>query len=115
MNIIGDNSLNPELIGGAAWYGKFSEQLAEAYVNPEYRYDQITKCDGFVQDALSFKPLDRTEVRTRDLMLEDGQSYDQFYDPFLLTANNMMKSIESFDNQEEGSAISGLKVSIPNF
>lgn len=114
MNIIGDNSLNPEIVGGQAWYGKFAEQLAESYVNPDWRYDQITKCDGFVQDALSFKPLDRTEVRTRDLMLEDGQAYDQYYDPFLLTANNMMKSIEGFEGEESGSQVSGLKVSIPD-
>lgn len=72
MNIIADNSLNPELMGGQAWYGKFCEQLAANYINPDDRYDVITKCDGFVQDALSFKPLDRTEVRTRDLILDDG-------------------------------------------
>jgi len=35
MNIIADNSINPELIGGQAWYGKFSEQLAENYISPD--------------------------------------------------------------------------------
>jgi hypothetical protein len=48
MNIIADNSINKELIGGEAWFGKISEQLAENYVNPNQRYDLIKKCNGFV-------------------------------------------------------------------
>lgn len=39
MNIIADNSVNQELIGGEAWYGKICSQLAEAYINPDWRYD----------------------------------------------------------------------------
>ena len=76
----------------------------------------IRKCDGFVQDAMSFKPLDRTEVRTRDLVLEDGQSYDQYYDPFLLTANNMMEHIENYEVNAGSKSVntSSLKVDIPN-
>lgn len=35
MNIIADNSLNKELIGGEAWFGKICEQLAENYVKPD--------------------------------------------------------------------------------
>ncbi len=34
MNIIADNSINKELIGGEAWFGKICEQLAENYINP---------------------------------------------------------------------------------
>jgi lipid A disaccharide synthetase len=60
MNIIADNSCNQELIGGEAWFGKVAEQLAENYTHPEQRYRTIQKLDGFVQDALSYKPLDRT-------------------------------------------------------
>lgn len=104
MNIIADNSVNPELQGGTAWYGKFAEVLAENYVNPDYRYDVITKCDGFVQEAMSFKPIDRKEVRSRDLMLDDGQAYDQYYDPFLLTAKNMMPFIEKYEVNMGGQA-----------
>lgn len=117
MNIIADNSLNQELMGGEAWYGKICEQLAENYVNPDQRFDSITKCDGFVQEAMSFKPLDRTQVRTRDLMLEDGQAYDQYYDPFLLTANNMMTHIAKYNVNagSEADSTSSLKVDIPNF
>ena len=45
---------------------------------------------------MSFKPLDRTEVRTRDLVLPDGLSYDQYYDPMLLTATNIMKDLDEY-------------------
>lgn len=75
MNIIADNSVNAELIGGQAWHGKICDTLAEAYVRPDTRYEHIQKLDGFVQDAMSFKPLDRSVVRTKDLLL-DGQAMD---------------------------------------
>jgi hypothetical protein len=35
MNIIADNQVNPELIGGEAWFGKMCDTLAENYVRPE--------------------------------------------------------------------------------
>ena len=34
MNIIADNHINHELIGGEAWYGKICDTLAEFYVRP---------------------------------------------------------------------------------
>jgi lipid A disaccharide synthetase len=76
MNIIADYPINKELIGGEAWWGKFCEQLAENYIRPGARYEMIQKADGWVQDSMSFKPLDRSVVRTKDLMLDDGQAYD---------------------------------------
>jgi hypothetical protein len=41
---------------------------------------------------MSFKPLDRAEVRTKDLMI-DGQPCDQYYDPFALAARHMWSDI----------------------
>lgn len=41
MNIIADNSVNQELIGGEAWHGKICDQLAENYVRPNSRYEMI--------------------------------------------------------------------------
>lgn len=41
INIIADNSINKELIGGEAWWGKICETLAENYVRPEARYEMI--------------------------------------------------------------------------
>ena len=95
MNIVADNHCNYELIGGQVWWGKICDTLAENYLNTESRYLMIQMLDGFVQDAMSFKPLDRSVVRTKDLMLDDGQAYDQYYDPFILAANNMMKDIDT--------------------
>ena len=46
---------------------------------------------------MSFKPIDRSIVRTRDLVLDDGMPYDQYYDPMLLTARNMMTAVESYE------------------
>jgi hypothetical protein len=65
---------------------------------------------------MSFKPLDRSKVRTRDLILDDGQSYDQYYDPFLLTARHIISDIDQYQ-LNIGSAsndFSSLKVQIPN-
>ena len=97
MNIIADNDLNHELIGGECWFGKIADTLAENYVNAEQRYTHIKKANGFVQEAMSFKPIDRSVVRTRDIILDDGLAYDQYYDPMLLTARNMMTSVESYE------------------
>jgi len=58
------------------WHGKICDTLAENYLQPDARYEMIQKIDGFLQDALPFKPLDRSKVTSRDLILEDGQVYD---------------------------------------
>lgn len=72
MNIIADNHVYPELIGGEVWFGKIADTLAEWYVKPDLRYNMITKFDGFLQEAMSYKKIDRTTVHTRDLILADG-------------------------------------------
>jgi len=41
MNIICDNEVNKELIGGEAWWGMVCDNLAEAYVRPDTRYEHI--------------------------------------------------------------------------
>jgi len=97
MNIIADNSCNQELIGGEVWFGKIAEQLAENYTKPEQRFRTIQKLDGFVQEGLSYKPLDRTKVRTKDLVLDDGQRYDQHWDPFHITAKNILRDLETYE------------------
>jgi hypothetical protein len=99
MNIIADNSINPELIGGQVWSGKICDTLAEAYLNPETRYNNIQKTDGFIQDALSFKPLDRSKVTTRDLILEDGQAYEQYFNPLKLSARILLKEMQAHQEQ----------------
>ena len=117
MNIIADNHLNAELIGGEAWWGKICDTLAENYVRPDNRYTMIKKLDGFVQDGMSFKPLDRAAVRTKELMLDDGHSYDQHYDPFLLAARNIWRDVEAYElgvGSHAPSGMGSLRAQVPN-
>lgn len=72
MNIIADCNVYPELIGGEAWFGKIADSLAEWYVKPEKRFDLIRKWEYFLKDALSYKPIDRNQVHSRDIILQDG-------------------------------------------
>lgn len=72
MNIIADNNIYPEVIGGEAWWGKICDTLAEWHVKPETRFDMIRKFEYFLKDAMSFKPFDRQTVRTKDIVLSDG-------------------------------------------
>ena len=97
MNILADNSVNPELIGGQVWWGKITETLAESYVRTDTRYEHIQRLDGFVQEGMSFKPLDRDIVRTKELLV-DGQAMDQHYDPFMLAARHMWRDISAYDS-----------------
>ena len=54
MNIIADNNIYPELIGGEAWWGKICDSLGEMMVKPEMRYDKIRKFEYFIKEAMSF-------------------------------------------------------------
>jgi lipid A disaccharide synthetase len=92
LNIIADNNIYPELIGGEAWFGKITDTLAEWYVKPEVRYDMIRKMEYFLKDALSYKAVDRKEVKTRDLIV-GGDIYDEFKDPFRQIAHHLWRDI----------------------
>jgi len=97
MNIIADNNVYPELIGGEAWYGKIADTMAEWYIKPDMRYTMIRKFDGFLQEAMSYKNINRSQVRTRDIVLADGHAYDQYQDPMMLAARNMWKDIDAYE------------------
>jgi len=97
MNIIADNSLYPELIGGEAWFGKIADTLGEWYVKPEVRYDMVRRQEYFLKDAMSYKPVDRTQVHTRDIILADGHAYDEFKDPFKQIARHLWADIQNYE------------------
>lgn len=78
MNIIADNGVYPELIGGEAWFGKIADTLGEWYIKPDTRFQMIRKYDHFLQEAMSFKEVDRSQVKTRDIILSDGEAYSQY-------------------------------------
>lgn len=89
MDIIADRNVYPELIGGEVWHGKIATMLAEWYVKPDIRYQMIRNFDSFVQEAMPYKPIDRSVVRTRDIILNDGNAYNVYMDPFKVTATKM--------------------------
>ena len=97
MNIIADNGVYPELIGGEVWFGKVADTLGEWYVKPDTRFKMISKFDGFLQEAMSYKPIDRSEVTTRDLILADGQAYSQYMDPHYVAATHMWNDIQKYE------------------
>jgi len=96
MNIIADNNIYPELIGGEVWHGKVADTLAEWYVKPEIRYDMVRKMEYFLKDSLSFKPLDRNVVKGRDLVIS-GEAYDEFKDPFRQIAHHLWADIQAYE------------------
>ena len=97
LNILADANLYPEYIGGEAWFGKIADTLGEWYIKPEVRYDMVRKMEYFLKDALTYKPLDRTVVRSRDLILADGQAYDEFKDPFRQVAHHLWADIQNYE------------------
>ena len=101
MNIIADNHVYPELIGGEAWFGKIADTLGSWYLNPDTKYTMIRKYDGFVAEAMSYKPIDRTKVTTRDIILEDGRSYDVYVDPFTVATKKIWEDMQAYELRGE--------------
>ena len=112
MNIIADNNIYPELIGGEAWFGKIADTMGEWYVKPDTRYQMITKFDGFVQEAMSYKPIDRAEVRTRDIILNDGNAYDIYMDPWKVATRKMMEDIQAYELRGQRADHSAIKARV---
>lgn len=94
MNVNANNMLWPEVIGGEVWEGRIAEMIAEWYVKPDTRYEFIRKWEYLLKDSLCYKNLDRSVVRSRDLVLADGQSYDVFQDPFKVVADKLWTDIK---------------------
>jgi len=98
MNIVANKNISPELIGGEAWFGKIADSIAEVYVKPDARYNRIEAWEGNLQEALSYKPIDRSEVQTRDIILADGNAYNEYMDPFHVAATHMWADIQAYEN-----------------
>jgi hypothetical protein len=79
MNIIANNNVSKELIGGEAWFGKIADTLGEWYVKPDARYNLIREWGNTIPESMSYKKIDRSEVRTRDIILaRDGHAYSEY-------------------------------------
>ena len=97
MNIIADRDVYPELIGGEAWYGKIADTLAQWYLDPDTRYTMIRNFNGFIAEGMSYKPIDRSQVSTRDLILSDGRAYDVYVDPWTVATNKIWADMQSYE------------------
>ena len=53
--------------------------------------------DGHIAAAMSFKPVDRSVVRTRDVILSDGQAYNVYMDPHYVAATHMWRDMEAHE------------------
>ena len=93
MNIIADKDVYPEIIGGGAWYGKIADTLGEWYLNPDIRYTMIRNFDSFVAQGMSYKPIDRSVVKTRDIILDDGRTYDTYVDPWKVATDKIWQDM----------------------
>lgn len=101
MNLIADNNIYPELIGGQAWPGKIADTLAEWYVKPDTRYDLARKFEAFVKEGMSYKALDRSVVRSKSLVLHDGMAYDEFKDPMRQVAHKLWEDMQSYETKTD--------------
>ena len=61
----------------------------------------IRKFDGFVAEAMSYKPIDRTEVQTRDIILNDGHAYDCYVDPFTVATKKIWEDMQAYELRGE--------------
>lgn len=96
MNIVAGNTVIPERVGGEVWFGKIADSIAENYVRPDSRYETMAKFDGHIAEAMSFKPVDRSVVRSREVMLTDGQAYNTYMDPHFVAAQHMWRDMEAY-------------------
>jgi hypothetical protein len=64
MNLVADNNIYSEFIGGEVWKGRICDQLGDWYVKPETRFDLIKQWEYFIKDALSYRSIDRSQVKT---------------------------------------------------
>lgn len=46
---------------------------------------------------MSYKPVDRSQVRTKEIVLSDGQDYKEYSDPMHVAATHMWRDIERYE------------------
>jgi hypothetical protein len=46
---------------------------------------------------MSYKEVNRNVVKTRDIILHDGEAYDQFKDPFKQIARTLWEDIQQYE------------------
>ena len=50
---------------------------------------------------MSYKEIDRSQVKTRDLILNDGQAYNRYVDPFTVATNKIWEDMQAYELRGE--------------
>ena len=61
----------------------------------------IRNFDSFVQEAMPYRIIDRSVVRTRDIMLNDGNAYDIYDDPMKVATMKMWSDAVHYQSPVE--------------
>ena len=61
----------------------------------------IRKFDGYIAEGMSYKPIDRTQVKTRDIIGNDGKAYDVYVDPFTVATNKIWEDMQAYELRGE--------------
>jgi len=46
---------------------------------------------------MSYKSIDRSKVSTRDIILNDGRSYDIYVDPWTVATNKIWEEMQAYE------------------
>jgi hypothetical protein len=46
---------------------------------------------------MSYKEIDRSKVRTRDILLEDGNAYNVYQDPFYVATKKIWADMQAYE------------------
>eukprot|EP00831_Metopus_contortus_P022305 TRINITY_DN2017_c0_g1_i5.p2 TRINITY_DN2017_c0_g1~~TRINITY_DN2017_c0_g1_i5.p2 ORF type:complete len:354 (+),score=29.89 TRINITY_DN2017_c0_g1_i5:498-1559(+) len=102
MTLIANTEIYPEIIGDQIWHGKICNLLGEWYLNPETRTKMMISWEPFIKQALTYLPVNYKINKSRDLILEDGDPYDEFMDPITVMARSALGFAENYNHDIEG-------------
>ena len=57
----------------------------------------IRNFDSYIAEAMSYKPIDRSQVHSRDLILSDGNAYNVYVDPFTIATRRIWEDMQAYE------------------
>ena len=55
---------------------------------------------------MPYRPIDRSQVRTRDIILGDGNAYDVYMNPMNVTTDAILADVNAYENPVDSSKFS---------
>ncbi len=68
----------------------------EWYLNPGTRVNMVRNWGPFTKEAMCYMPVDHSVNKKRDIVLEDGEVYDEFADPMMKIARHALGFAQSY-------------------